>query len=66
MSKEQRKSVTGEDNGIKIVIDEEYCKGCTICVDVCPKDTLKMAPIGSRWQGSIAVVDDVETCIGCM
>lgn len=66
MSDEQRVSVTGKTNNVTIVIDELFCKGCTICVEVCPKDTLIMVPIGTRWQGTIAAVDDVETCTACM
>ncbi len=65
MAEEHRKSITGK-NGFTITIDEEFCKGCTICVEVCPKDTLKMIPVGSRWQGSLVVVEDIETCIGCL
>ncbi len=57
--------VTGE-NGVTILIDELFCKGCTICVEVCPVDSLKMEPVGTRWQGSVAVVKDIEACIGCM
>ncbi len=64
-SKEQRVSVTGE-NGVTIVIDEYFCKGCTICVEVCPEDSLIMQPVGDRWQGSIAVVKDIESCVACM
>ncbi|ABR54892.1 4Fe-4S ferredoxin iron-sulfur binding domain protein [Methanococcus vannielii SB] len=26
---------------MEIVIDENYCKGCDICIDVCPKSVYK-------------------------
>ncbi|WP_459201509.1 4Fe-4S dicluster domain-containing protein [Methanococcus sp. CF] len=26
---------------MKIIIDENYCKGCDICIEVCPKDVYK-------------------------
>ncbi len=57
---------TGEKNGITITILEDFCKGCTICVDICPEDVLEMVPVGSRWQGNIAVIREIEACIGCM
>jgi len=28
-------------NIMKIIIDENYCKGCDICIEVCPKDVYK-------------------------
>jgi len=55
-----------EKTGHKIRILEEYCKGCTICVEVCPTDVLKMEPIGTRWQGSVVVTVDADACIACM
>jgi len=58
--------VVSEEKGHKITILEEWCKGCTICSDVCPTDVLKMEANGTRWQGSIAVVIDADACIACM
>lgn len=55
-----------EKTGHKIRILEEYCKGCTICVEVCPTDVLKMEQVGTRWQGSVAVTVDADACIACM
>jgi len=26
---------------MEIIIDENYCKGCDICIEVCPKDVYK-------------------------
>ncbi len=43
---------------IKIEINEEWCKGCVICVDFCPKDVLKM-------EGGKAKVADIEACTVC-
>lgn len=58
--------VVSKDKGHKITILEEWCKGCDICVEVCPTDVLEMKPVGTRWQGSIAVVVDADACIACM
>jgi 2-oxoglutarate ferredoxin oxidoreductase subunit delta len=58
--------VVSEKTGHKITILEEFCKGCQICVEVCPTDVLKMESVGTRWQGSVAVVADADACIACM
>lgn len=42
----------------RIEISEKMCKGCGICVDFCPTDTLKMS-------GTIAVIRDIDACTGC-
>lgn len=44
---------------VKIIINDEWCKGCEICVDVCPKHVLKMHDFK-------AIVEDEESCTGCM
>jgi len=58
--------VVSEKTGHKIEILEDFCKGCTICAEICPKDTLRMVSVGTRWQGSVVIVDDIDTCIACM
>lgn len=27
----------------KIEVDEDYCKGCNLCIEFCPRDALKPA-----------------------
>ena len=66
MAEEFPLKVTGGKNGITIEIVEEFCKGCVVCVDICPVDALEMVPVGSRWQGHLAVIKDIEVCTGCM
>ena len=44
---------------IKVIVNGDWCKGCEICVDVCPKDVFIM-------RDFIAVVEDEESCTGCM
>ncbi|MEJ2545630.1 MAG: 4Fe-4S binding protein [Calditrichaceae bacterium] len=43
----------------EVIINESWCKGCKICVEVCPKNVLEM-------DGIIAKVVDMESCTGCM
>ncbi len=46
-------------NQITVEIKEAWCKGCDICVQVCPKDVLIM-------ENFIAKVKDLDSCTGCM
>ena len=44
---------------IDIEINELWCKGCEICVDICPKDVFKM-------ENFKAKIKDLESCTGCL
>lgn len=47
-------------------IDPERCKGCELCVSVCPRKILKLHEgINSRGQ-NYACVTDQRQCIGCL
>jgi 2-oxoglutarate ferredoxin oxidoreductase subunit delta len=50
-----------------IVIDQERCKGCELCVQVCPKEVIKMAEDGLNLRGyrPAALVDPNGECTGC-
>ena len=49
-----------------IIIDTERCKGCELCVEVCPKQVLGMTP-GLNARGvHYAVVVKAGHCIGCL
>ena len=41
-----------------IEINKVWCKGCEICVDVCPRDVLEM-------KDFVAVVKDIDRCTFC-
>ena len=41
-----------------LVVKEEWCKGCNICVEFCPKKVLEIK------DGKVKIVD-IETCIKC-
>jgi 2-oxoglutarate ferredoxin oxidoreductase subunit delta len=55
--KEER--VIAEHGERKIVITPRYCKGCGICVKLCPKSVLEI-------KSFKATVARVEDCIDCM
>lgn len=48
-----------------IIINETWCKGCRICVDLCPNSVLIMVDAPDRWEGAIARVDKIDACNGC-
>lgn len=49
-----------------VVIDEDRCKGCSLCVTVCPTHALRMAEGRFNIKGYSPVeVTDPEACTGC-
>ncbi|MBQ1366485.1 MAG: 4Fe-4S binding protein [Erysipelotrichaceae bacterium] len=42
----------------RININTHWCKGCSICVTLCPKGVLKL-------EQETVQVKDQEACIGC-
>ncbi len=51
---------------LKVTIDEEYCKGCGLCVSVCPKGVLELDVRRTNSVGyTPASVVKIEDCIGC-
>ncbi|MCC6477028.1 4Fe-4S binding protein [bacterium] len=49
----------------RLVVNETWCKGCKICVDMCPTKTLAMVEAPDRWEGSIVKVVAMDACTGC-
>lgn len=48
----------------KVVLNVKRCKGCFLCVSVCPIGAL--APSGELGvKGNETVKADVEKCVGC-
>lgn len=49
-----------------IVIDENRCKSCYICLTTCPKGLIKKSDKTSRLGDYLVVFDDTNNeCIGC-
>jgi 2-oxoglutarate ferredoxin oxidoreductase subunit delta len=48
-----------------LIINEERCKGCELCVSFCPKGVLALAPSLNRFGHHPAVVVRQEECTGC-
>jgi 2-oxoglutarate ferredoxin oxidoreductase subunit delta len=50
---------------VEIIIDEEYCKGCNICVELCPKDVFESSgKINTRGYYT-PIISRLEQCDGC-
>ena len=50
----------------RAIIDEKICKGCGLCVSVCPKKILRLAACRMNDKGyNPAEVTDQAACIGC-
>ena len=61
-----KSSWTSEKTGVVITINNIFCKGCVICVEICPTEVLEMVATPDRWEGAVAVVKDIDACTGCM
>ena len=56
-----------------IVIDESLCVGCGACIEECPKNVIKMVPVGKRVsvlcssgdKGAVSRKACSAACIGC-
>lgn len=50
---------------VEIHVDEEICKGCYYCIEVCPKEVLIKSEELSPKGYIIAKVESPENCIEC-
>lgn len=49
----------------KIVVDENLCKACELCVGVCPKNILTLSPKLNAKGNHFICQTDESACIGC-
>lgn len=50
----------------KLTFKEEFCKGCGLCVDACPKHLLQLSKDKLNVKGHHpAEITDMEACVGC-
>ena len=47
-----------------LIIDQDRCKGCALCIEVCPNDVLVLGDFNYRGYRTSEVVN-FENCIKC-
>ncbi len=50
----------------KIEVDSEKCKGCELCVTVCPEQILRMSETFNRQGQRFAECFNPEGCTACL
>ncbi|MFH1715167.1 MAG: 4Fe-4S dicluster domain-containing protein [Elusimicrobiota bacterium] len=50
---------------ISIKAHSTRCKGCALCIDVCPKKILKLSNDLNEKGYHYIVITDADECIGC-
>ncbi len=59
-------SATTSDGLTRVIVNLGFCKGCEICVEVCPKSVLRMVVAMDRWEGATVEIVDIDACTACM
>jgi 2-oxoglutarate ferredoxin oxidoreductase subunit delta len=50
----------------RIVIDEEYCKGCGLCINFCPQKAIRVSnSVSKKGYHPAEFSDPNEKCSGC-
>ena len=49
----------------RIVILEDHCKSCELCVEVCPKDSIRLSVRLNKLGVNPAEMLEGQTCSGC-
>lgn len=61
----RRKTKNPSDKKNQISLMRVYCKGCGLCVDICPTGTLQLEDNHESKYGTSARIDAPEYCIDC-
>ncbi len=51
----------------QVIIDTELCKGCELCIQACPENTLKLSDSVNRvgYQYAVTANDNCTGCANC-
>ncbi|MCT8138854.1 4Fe-4S binding protein [Anaerobacillus sp. CMMVII] len=49
----------------RVIFNEDICKGCALCVNVCPQDIIKISETINLKGYHPAYVEDQEACTSC-
>ena len=51
---------------VKVKVDERFCKGCGLCVNICPHHLLQRSVhIGATGHHPVELINSEKKCIGC-
>jgi len=50
----------------RVSIDRERCKGCELCIPVCPRHLLTMTAVLNRKGYHVSETARAEECLGCL
>ena len=50
---------------IKVAINTERCKGCSLCIHFCPKDSLSMGESLNTKGYQYVIFNETGECTGC-
>jgi len=59
-----RTDVTARPSPPRVIIITERCKGCGLCVAVCPTTVLALGPLNARGYPAVVLTDN-ERCTSC-
>lgn len=48
-----------------VYINQNLCKGCGICISVCPKNVIIMSEEQNKKGYTVAKVENIDFCIKC-
>ena len=51
---------------LRVSIDRERCKGCELCIPVCPQHLLTMTAALNRKGFHVSETARAEECLGCL
>ena len=57
--------MTQKKNTGKIVIDKNRCKGCQLCIDMCPKKNIRLAEDFNEKGYHFVIFEESDECTGC-
>ena len=49
----------------KLMFNEAYCKGCSLCINACPKKILRLSERTNAKGYNVAECINMDDCIGC-
>jgi 2-oxoglutarate ferredoxin oxidoreductase subunit delta len=67
MAKTDTDNKTTKPKVLAIVIDDDWCKGCEICIDVCPRPGVFAISDEVSAKGYRRIlIEDLSQCTGCL